>query len=319
LRGVKIRIELNGIKIIGTGSAFPKQLVTNLELKKHSPIDPVWAENVLGISSRYILSDQETLSQLVFEAGNKAILSSKISVKPDLVIVATSTPDYVNPSMACILHEKLSLPDNSPAFDIQAVCNGFLYALANAGTLLEASKGSYALVVGADQFSKITDFSHRNSVYFGDAAGAVILEKDQTGRSKFVFDLYASGQDWVHFHTKNNETKFSMNGSSVAEIVNNKVPQAVRKLLNDLGLKINDIDKFITHQPSALVLDNLEKELKIPEGKLIRNLNTNANTAGATVPTVLDSVFNALNQDSIICLISFGSGWTWSVGIIGNM
>jgi 3-oxoacyl-[acyl-carrier-protein] synthase-3 len=259
------------------------------------------------------------LSQLVFEAANKAVHSSKIKIKPDVVIVATSTPDYINPSMACILHEKLALPDSSPAFDIQAVCNGFLYALATAGTLLESSNGKYALVVGADQFSKITDFSHRNSVYFGDAAGAVILEKDETSRSKFVFDMYASGQDWIDFHTKDSQTKFSMNGSGVAEIVKNKVPKAVKKLIKELNLTINDIDIFITHQPSALVLDDLEEKLKIPNGKLIRNLNTNANTAGATVPTVLDSVFGAMNQNSIICFISFGSGWTWSVGIIGNI
>ena len=110
-----------------------------------------------------------------------------------------------------------------------------------------------------------------------------------------------------------------MNGSAVAEIVKNKVPAAVKKLIKELDLTINDIDIFITHQPSALVLDDLEEKLNIPNGKLIRNLNTNANTAGATVPTVLDSVFEALAQNSIICFISFGSGWTWSVGIIGNI
>lgn len=293
--------------------------MSNVELSKVSPINPDWTEKVLGISSRFILNQDESLTQLVYEASEKAIISSKIEIKPDVVIVATSTPDFINPSMACILHKQLGLSDNSPAFDIQAVCNGFLYALATAATLLESSEGQYALVVGADQFSKITDFSHRNSVYFGDAAGAVILEKNQSSRSKFVFDLYANGQDWEHFHTKDTHTKFVMNGSGVAKIVNDKVPKAVEKLMIEMGLTVNDIDKFITHQPSALVLDNLEDKLKIPSKKLVRNLNSNANTAGATVPTVLDSIYSTLNQNSVICLISFGSGWTWSVGIIGNI
>ncbi len=310
---------MKGFKIIGTGSAFPKLQVSNVELSNNSPVDPDWTEKVLGISSRFILSQEETLSQLVYEASEKAIISSNIKVKPNVVIVATSTPEFINPSMACILHEQLALSDNSPAFDLQAVCNGFLYALATAATLLESSKEKYALVVGADQFSKITDFSHRNSVYFGDAAGAVILEKDQSSRSKFVFDLYANGQDWDHFHTKDIHTKFKMNGSGVAKIVNDKVPKAVAKLMKELGLTVNDIDKFITHQPSALVLDNLEDKLNIPSDKLVRNLNSNANTAGATVPTVLDSIYATLNQNSVICLISFGSGWTWSVGIIGDI
>jgi 3-oxoacyl-[acyl-carrier-protein] synthase-3 len=314
-----LRIDLKGYKFLGTGSAFPLNAVTNESLATYAPINPDWTSSTLGVEERRYLADGESLSELALSASRKAISSSGGRVIPDLVIVATSTPEYINPSMACILHEALGLPEESPAFDIQAVCNGFLYATSVAASLLNTSGKETALIVGADQFSKITDFDSRNSVYFGDGAAAAVLAKDSKSGSDMILDLYANGTDWRHFHTKSIESKFEMQANGVARIVNSKVPKAIFKLLGDYGLSVLDVDHFVTHQPSKGVLDNLESQLGIPSSKLKRNYATNGNTAGATVPSILDLIRRDITPNSLVCYVSFGSGWTWTVGLIGRI
>jgi len=314
-----MRIALSGYRITGTGSSFPRTIVSNVEMAESGPVNPVWTEEVLGIRTRRIVKADEMLSELVLSASKKAISSMKASKKPNLVIVATSTPDYFNPSMACILHDELDLGQDVPAFDIQAVCNGFLYALSVAGAMLDNSREDTALVVGADQFSKITNYQSRNSVYFGDGAAAAILQKSEIENSDIVIDLYADGTDWKYFHTPKDGTGFQMNPSGVANIVKNEIPKAIQKMLSDFNLDINDIDYFITHQPSKPVLDNLQEVLGIPDRKLKRNIHTHANTAGATVPSILDLVFSDIEVSELVCLVSFGSGWTWSVALVGNV
>ena len=314
-----MRIDLKGYKFLGTGSSFPVNSVTNHVLASYAPIDPDWTARTLGVEERKYLGNDELLSNLVLTASRKAIASSGQAVIPDLVIVATSTPEYVNPSMACILHGALGLPEETPAFDIQAVCNGFLYATSVAASLLSTSGKETALIVGADQFSKITDFQSRNSVYFGDGAAAAVLAKDSKSGSDMIFDMYADGTDWKHFHTKTIESKFEMQASGVAKIVNSKVPKAVLKLLGDYGLSVGDVDYFVTHQPSKGVLDNLESQLGIPSDKLKRNYSINGNTAGATVPSILDLIHGDISSNSLVCYVSFGSGWTWTVGLIGRI
>ena len=314
-----MRIALSGYRITGTGSSFPQTVVSNLELAESGPVNPDWTEEVLGIHTRRVLKGDEKLSELVLSASKRALESMQVSKNPNLVIVATSTPDYFNPSMACILHDELDLDQDVPAFDIQAVCNGFLYALSVAGAMLQNSHGDTALIVGADQFSKITNYQSRNSVYFGDGAAAAILQKSNLKNSDLIIDLYADGTDWKFFHTPKDGTGFQMNPSGVAKIVNNEVPKAIQKLLFDYNLDIQDIDYFITHQPSKPVLDNLQEVLGIPDNKLKRNIQTHANTAGATVPSILDLVFSEIKENQLVCLVSFGSGWTWSVALVGNV
>jgi 3-oxoacyl-[acyl-carrier-protein] synthase III len=314
-----MRIALSGYRITGTGSSFPQTVVSNLELAESGPVNPDWTEEVLGIHTRRVLKGDEKLSELVLSASKRALESMQVSKNPNLVIVATSTPDYFNPSMACILHDELDLDQDVPAFDIQAVCNGFLYALSVAGAMLQNSHDDTALIVGADQFSKITNYQSRNSVYFGDGAAAAILQKSNLKNSDLIIDLYADGTDWKYFHTPKDGTGFQMNPSGVAKIVNNEVPKAIQKLLFDYNLDIQDIDYFITHQPSKPVLDNLVEVLGIPDNKLKRNIQTHANTAGATVPSILDLVFSEIKENQLVCLVSFGSGWTWSVALVGNV
>jgi 3-oxoacyl-[acyl-carrier-protein] synthase-3 len=311
-----MRIDLTGFKIIGTGSSNPAHTVTNEELALISPIDAAWTSKTLGISSRYFIKDDESLSDLVFQAVKMAITDANLNEKPDLLLVATSTPDYINPSMACILHERLKLGDNCPALDIQAVCNGFLYGLATAASLLRASNDTHAIVVGADQFSKITDYKSRDAGYFGDGAGAIILNQSSYYNSQFVIDLYAQGNGWDQFQTSVEVGKWKMDGRGAYNTVMKKVPPSILSLLDDNQLSIDDVDLFVFHQPSAVILDGLEKALKIPSNKIIRILSEFGNTAGATVPMVLHTVFNDIRDtDKLVCFASFGSGWTWSVGL----
>ena len=311
-----MRVDLKGFKIIGTGSSSPIQRITNEELALFSPISASWTSETLGISSRYFIKDGESLSDLVFSAVKMAIADAKLSTQPDLLLVATSTPDYINPSMACILHERLNLSDNCPAFDIQAVCNGFLYGLATAASLLKASNANHSIVVGADQFSKITDYKSRDAGYFGDGAAAIILSQSPVYNSLFVIDLFAQGNGWDQFHTSVDVGKWKMDGRGAFNTVMKKVPSSIVTLLNDYHLSIDDVDLFVFHQPSAVILDGLEEMLKISDRRVIRILNEFGNTAGATVPMVLHTVFHEIRDtDSLVCFASFGSGWTWSVGL----
>jgi 3-oxoacyl-[acyl-carrier-protein] synthase-3 len=311
-----MRIDLNGLKIIGTGSSNPSHKITNEELALFSPVDPSWTKNILGITSRYYLSKGENLSQLVLEATLMAVSDAQLQEQPNLLLVATSTPDYINPSMACILHERLELTDNCAAFDIQAVCNGFLYGLATAASLLTSSGMRNAIIVGADQFSRITDYKSRNASYFGDGAGAVILNHSELNDTQFVIDLYAQGSGWNQFSTSVDIGTWQMDGRGAFNTVMSKVPRAILNLLKDYQLNLMDVDLFVFHQPSAVILDGIENELKIPRNKIVRILNDFGNTAGATVPMVLHKVFHEVrNTDKLVCFASFGSGWTWSVGL----
>ena len=310
-----MRSLVRGFKITGVGVGLPSNTKSNLDLKVNSPVNEIWTQEHLGIINRGVLLENETLSDLVFNATKSALKGSGNNTNPELIVVATGTPDYTNPSMAMILHQKLGLGDNVMAFDLQAVCNGFSYSLSSALSIADNAKLNSFLVVGADQFSKISDPNSRDVVYFGDGAGAVSLERDDSSKATFIFDHYAQGRNWADFKTSPGGY-FEMIGSAVYETVKEKVPSAVFKLLKDCNLVVSDIDYFVTHQPSKVVLDMLEMELNIPKGRLVRDYVNNGNTASASVPIALNSIWDNYEKKSgTICFISFGAGWTWSVGL----
>lgn len=308
-----MRLQTNGIKISACSVALPKKIYSNETLAQSSPIDSQWTRNILGISERSILSSGETLTNLAHQAATEVI--NKVGVSPDLIVVATSTPDYLNPSTAAIMHDLLNLNVDTPAFDLHAVCNGFLYGISISASLLVSSNSRSALMVGADQFSKITDFKHRDAGYFGDGAGAVLIERKTNSNNLFVFDHYADGRNWQGFHTKHGGF-FQMNGRKVREVILKNVPKAVFKLLADFDLKIEDIDHFVTHQPSELGLVELENALGLHQKKFTRSLTQYGNTAGASIPITLNKIWPNIQLGDKICFIAFGSGWTWSVGIV---
>lgn len=314
---MRVRILQNGAYISGTGSAVPSTIVTNEDLAKTSPTNAKWVSEVLGIKSRRHLKASETLLGLCFQSAQSSLVNSRKTIEDiDVIIVATSTPDYLNPSMASQLHGALNASSSTAAFDIQAVCSGFLYGLGIAVKLL-SDEVKNVLLVGADQFSKITDFSNRDSVFFGDGAGAVVISRSTDPKSFIAVDLYADSQNWEGFYTPRLESKFVMTGRLVREKAIKVLPDAFRKLVEDLGFEVDNITAIFPHQPSKPVLDELETELNLKQGVLRRNIELRGNTAGATVPLLLDESMetSSIPNGSLVGFAAIGSGWTWGVAL----
>ena len=310
-----MKLKAQGVRIIGHGSAVSNNRVSNESLR---PETASWVDDRLGIKERRHLQADESLLSLVETASLKALEIANL--KPhdlDAIIIATSTPDFINPSMASILHGRLGAKTDCASFDLQAVCAGFVYALGTVTSLIASGAGKNFLLVGADQFSKITNFDDRNCVFFGDAAGAMIIQAT-SGDSFLNVELNTEGKGWESFNTPSNSREFKMNASEVAKNATAKLPASIRSITELSGISTSDIDWFVTHQPSKPVLDSLEEELKILPGRLLRNIEYRGNTAGATIPLLFSEmdVLNRAKSGDYICFSAIGSGWVWGSAIL---
>jgi len=308
-------IRSNGLSIVGSSLSLPESSKLNSEIW---PSTSEWVEKTLGIESRRHISGSEKLIDFCITSAKNAIESANLKPQDiDCIIIATSTPDYINPSMAAIVHGAIGARNECPAFDIQAVCAGFIYGMGILASLAESSgKGNY-LLIGADQFSKITDFDKRDSVFFGDAAAAMIIKKSEN-KSIFAAEIYADGKNWMDFHTPNTTKKFAMNSRAVNSMASEMLPKAVKDLCNKLSIEVSDISFFFTHQPSKVVLDKVESALDLNEGRIHRNLSTRANTASASIPSVFfDSAqMSKIKAGELVCFAAIGAGWVWGVAIM---
>jgi len=318
-------------KIISTGSYVPRNIVFNKDLEKIVDTNDKWIVDNLGIKQRHIADKNECTSDLASKAAIDAIKNAGISNNEiDLIIVATATPDRLSPSTACIVQEKIGA-FNATAFDISAVCSGFLFGLSIASQYLNSKTYKNVLLIGADTFSKITDPTSRDSVYFGDGAGAVILSNSSDsgflslklgsdGRGKFNFTVKAGGsENPASYETlKNNEHYFFMNGKAVYETGTKVLPRMINEALKEANLSIKDIDLMIPHQPGVRVLKETAKLINLPWEKVETNMDLYANTAGATIGLVLDQANkkNKLKKGSNILFAAVGSGWTYGAGIM---
>ncbi len=303
------------MRISGHGSAVSNFSLTNAEVREDTA---VWVEDRLGIKERRHLQPNESLMTLVERSALDALAMSNLPVENlDAIILATSTPDFINPSMASVLHGRLGANTNCASFDIQAVCAGFVYALGTVASLIASGAGENFLIVGADQFSKITDFDDRNCVFFGDAAGAMIIQAT-SGDSFLNVELHSEGKGWESFHTPSDSRKFKMDSSEVAKSATSKLPASIRSISAFSGISIDEIDWFVTHQPSKPVLDSLEEELAIKPGRLLRNIEYRGNTAGATIPLLFSEkeVLSQAKSGDYICFSAIGSGWVWGSAIL---
>ncbi len=306
---------MRGVRICGYGSAISDTRVTNEDLW---PETADWVEGRLGVKERRHLRPDESLMSLVEIASLKALSISGLKADDlDGIIIATSTPDFINPSMASMLHGRLGARTDCASFDIQAVCAGFVYALGAATSLIAASAGKNFLLVGADQFSKITDFDDRNCVFFGDAAGAMVIQAT-SGDSFLAVELNTEGKGWESFHTPNISREFKMNSTDVSKNATIKLPASIRSICEFSGITTDEVNWFVTHQPSKPVLDSLEEVLKISPGRLLRNIKYRGNTAGATIPLLFSEmdVFSLAKCGDYICFSAIGSGWVWGSAIL---
>jgi 3-oxoacyl-[acyl-carrier-protein] synthase-3 len=310
-----MRVQSDGIKVIGSGSAISSQEVSNFELRAETA---PWVSSRLGINTRRHLTENESLLELIVEAAEKSLKSANVSADQiDCIIIATSTPDYINPSMASILHQRIGAKTSCASFDLQAVCAGFVYALGLVASLVSANAGKYFLVIGADQFSRITDFTDRNCVFFGDGAGAILLEATE-GDSFLAVELNTDGNGWKSFQTPRDTGQFLMNAKEVALSATTKLPDSIKSICSFIGKQVSDIDWFVTHQPSKPVLDALEASLNIPPSKLFRNISNRGNTAGATIPLLFDEIdmLHLAKPGDLICFSAIGAGWVWGSALL---
>ena len=310
-----MKTRVSGVKIIASGSAISGNAVSNADLR---PDTAEWVDSRLGIVERQHLKMSDLLIDLIEDASLKALRAGGVDASQlTAIVIATSTPDFVNPSMAAILHGRLKASSDCASFDLQAVCAGFVYGLSTIASMIAAGAGKYFLLVGADQFSKITDFEDRNCVFFGDAAAAILIES--TDDDNFIaVELHSEGSGWESFHTSHEKGTFFMNAKEVSQNATTKLPTSIRSICSYAGIEPKDVSLYVTHQPSKPVLDSLEASLSLEPGKLLRNIKYRGNTAGATIPLLFDEmdVINKAKKGDYICFSAIGSGWVWGSAIL---
>jgi len=324
--------KVRNVKIIGTGSFVPETIYTNEYLETMVKTNSKWIFETLGIKERRIARTDEATSDLGAKAASNAIENAGLKCDDiDLIIVATTTPDRLAPSTACIIQDKIKAY-NSAAFDIAAVCSGFLYGMAIAAQFIAANTYDNILVIGADTFSKITDWKKRDCVFFGDGAGAAILSHAKNGEGFISTKLFADGRGrnvWTipaggsefpaTLETINQRLHyFQMNGQEVYNTAVNVLPKAILEVLEDSDTNISEIKYIIPHQPSIGILKETAAKLGIDFAKVLTNMDRYANTSGGTIPILLDETNRAgklLSGDKIL-FAAVGSGWTWGATLV---
>ena len=305
-------------KIIGTGMYVPQKIVTNFDLEKIVNTSNDWIVKNTGIKERRICDVGETSSYLGTLAAKQAIGASGLKYEDiDMLIVATTTADKLSPSTACIIKDNLNLV-NAVAFDVSAVCSGFLFGMSVADQYIRSSglSGEFnnILVVGVDTFSTITDWTRRDCIFFGDGAGAIVMTRSIVDRGFMGFSLYSDSLDRIGFNCERGE-KFVMNTRSVYDTAVRVLPIAINGVLDKIGMTIDDIDYVIPHQPSVRILTEVAKRINIPIEKVMMNMDKYANTVAGTIPILLHETWSKFKKGDIILFAAIGSGWTYGASI----
>ncbi|MDB9733865.1 ketoacyl-ACP synthase III [Porticoccaceae bacterium] len=323
---------IRNVKIVGTGSYTPSTILSNEELSKMVDTSPAWIEKNLGIKERRIAKSDEFTSDLATEAALKAIANAGLTADDiDLIIVATATPDRQAPSTATIVQDKLEAY-NAVAFDIAAVCSGFLFGMSVASTYISSGVYDNVLVIGADTFSRITDWTRRDAVFFGDGAGAAVLSQSNAAEGFLAFRLYSDGRGKWNFTIPAGGSElptsektlrekshfFEMNGTEVYNTATKALPKAINQVLEDTGFSIDDIDLMIPHQPSIRILQKTAEIIGLSFDKVMTNMDKYANTSGGTIPILLDEMHRdgKIKKGDVILFAAVGSGWTYGASII---
>lgn len=318
-------------RITGTGSYLPPRRVTNADLAAELAVSGVetsdqWIIDRTGIRARHFAAAGVTSSDLGVEAAKRALESAGIAAADiDLIIVATSTPDMVFPSAACILQHKLGVA-GCPAFDVQAVCSGFVYALTIADSMIKTGAASKALVIGAEVFSRILDFSDRTTcVLFGDGAGAVVLEASETP-GILASDLHADGKHvgilcvpgTVAGGKVIGDPLLKMDGQAVFKLAVGVLEDAARATLEKAGRTAADIDWLIPHQANLRIMQGTAKKLKLPLDKLVVTVDEHGNTSAASIPLALDAAVRSgkIKRGDTLMLEGVGGGFTWGAVLL---
>ncbi|MDF1542519.1 MAG: beta-ketoacyl-ACP synthase III [Anaerosomatales bacterium] len=317
--------------IIGIGSYLPERILTNAELETLVDTSDEWIRSRTGIVERRIVADDQATSDLAAAALTAALMKAGIAPNGiDLLIVGTSSPDMLFPSTACLVQNRLGMV--CPAFDINAACSGFVYALQAGVSAIESGRAGRVAVVGADALTRIIDFTDRSTcVLFGDGAGAVILEAtDEPGVLGIALGADGSGADLLKVPAGGSarpitrdaldarENFLTMNGSEVFRFAVKIIPRATNEALAASGLTVTDLDWLVPHQANQRIIQTVGQRLGIPSDRVFSRVDRVGNTSAASIPLALDDLYTSgqLAPGDLIALVGFGAGLTWGAGVV---
>lgn len=311
--------------IVGTGSALPKRRVSNAELAETVDTSDEWIVERTGIRFRHIAGPDETTSTLATDASRKALAAAGLDAASiDLIVLATATPDQTFPATATRVQAALGI-DDCVAFDVQAVCSGFLYAVSVADSMIRSGAANNALVIGAETFSRILDWEDRNTcVLFGDGAGAVVMSAQEGERGVLSSKLHADGRHNELLYvdggpsTTGTVGKVRMKGREVFRHAVVNLASVLGESLEAAGLSSADIDWMVPHQANARILDATARKLGLSPDKVVVTVDQHANTSAASVPLALDTAVSdgRIKRGDIVVLEAMGGGFTWGAAVV---
>ncbi|ODT70762.1 MAG: 3-oxoacyl-ACP synthase [Pelagibacterium sp. SCN 63-23] len=316
--------------IRGVGSYLPAKVLTNEELAKTVDTSDEWIQQRVGIKERHIAADGEFTSDLAVQAARAALDNAGMNVDDiDLIVVATTTPDYTFPSAATLVQMKLGM-HHGFAFDIQAVCSGFVYAVTTADSYIKNGLARRVLVIGAETFSRLLDWTDRTTcVLFGDGAGAIImeradLEEGEADRGVLSSALRSDGRHWDKLYvdggpsTTGTTGHVHMQGPEVFRHAVGKITDVVYDSLKQAGYTVDDLDWFVPHQANRRIIDGAGAKLGLPAEKVVVTVDRHANTSAASVPLALSVAVadGRIKQGDLVMLEAMGGGFTWGASLI---
>ncbi|WP_172122902.1 beta-ketoacyl-ACP synthase III [Devosia sp. 919] len=316
--------------IRGVGAYLPEKILTNAELAKMVDTSDEWIQQRVGIKERHIAAEGQFTSDLAVAAAQQALDAAGMTPHDiDLIIVATTTPDYTFPAAATLVQMKLGM-HHGMAFDLQAVCSGFVYAVATADSYLQNGLASRALVIGAETFSRLLDWSDRGTcVLFGDGAGAVIMERVEIAdgapdRGVLASALRSDGHHWDKLYVDGGPSSTKgvghvrMQGPEVFRHAVGKIADVVYDTLDKAGYTVDDLDWFVPHQANRRIIDGAGAKLGLPPEKVVITVDRHANTSAASVPLALSVAVadGRIKEGDLVMLEAMGGGFTWGASLI---
>ena len=310
----------------GVGGYLPERIMTNGEISKLVDTSDEWIVQRTGIHQRHLAADGELTSDLAVAAARKALGTAELTVDDiDLIVVATTTPDMTFPATAAVVQQKLGMHHGS-AFDIQAVCSGFVYGVATADSYLKNGLAQRALVIGAETFSRIIDWEDRTTcVLFGDGAGAAVLELGNDGeRGVLASSLRSDGAHWSKLYTDGGASStmstghVRMEGKEVFKHAVGMITDVVHSVFDKTGYTVDDLDWFVPHQANKRIIDGAGHKLGIPAEKVVLTVDRHANTSAASVPLALSTAVEdgRIKPGDLVMLEAMGGGFTWGASLI---
>ena len=317
-------------QVMGCGSFLPRTILTNADLAKRVHTSDEWIRERTGIRQRHVVAPGEKTSDLALGAAHAALANAKMDVgEIDLIVVATTTPDETFPATATTLQARLGMTRGA-AFDVQAVCSGFIFGMSVADNFIKAGQAKTVLLVGAESMSRLLDWTDRTTcVLFGDGAGAVVLQArecagNNSDRGVLNTKLYSDGRlhDLLYVDGGPSSTQTTghlrMQGKEVFRHAVTNISAAIMASVEAAGLKISDIDWFVPHQANQRILDGTARKLGIPADKVVSTVALHGNTSAASVPLALATAVNdgRIQQGQLVLLEAMGGGFTWGASLI---